>query len=97
MTGKTIKQIFKAVNDINNANEVIGANRNGINNLEVLIYIDDMKIYRGNSYKDFDTILRNEYVEPFANELENLYWCGDASQMVQFDGVKSKVEIYFID
>lgn len=97
MTGKTIKQIFKAINDFNNANEIIGANRNGINNLEILIYIDDMKFYRGNSYKDFDTMLRNEYVEPFANEVLNRYWCGNSTQIIEYDAVKTKVEIYFID
>ena len=96
MVGKTIKEIFKAVNDMNNAMDVLSTVGN---RSEVVIYIDDMKVYQGNSFKEFSKTLRKEYIKTFYEQIMNIMFCGNYSATVKDEIInyKSIVEVFIWD
>ncbi len=89
--GRTLKQIFKAVNDINNAYACLGK----FNEEFLTIYIDDTNFYNGRNYNDFVKLLNEEYVKGFAEELLNILYVGSETNYFMIRNVKHKIEVYF--
>lgn len=96
MVGKTIKEIFKAVNDMNNAMDILSVFGN---RSEVVIYIDNMKVYQGNSFKEFSNILKEEYIKSFNDQLMNTIFCGDHKAIIRDEIINyySIIEVYIWD
>ena len=97
MIGKTLKQLFKTINDYNNMKEVEGQNEDHINDIEMLIYIDDMKFYRGTSYREFINKLKEEYIEPVVYDIENAMFRGRNRLLIGSGINTTKLEFYIID
>ena len=96
MVGKSIKEIFKAINEMNNAMDILSTVGN---RSELAIYIDDMKFYQGTSYKEFAKKVREEYVKFFAEEILNVLYCGSYKATV-YDEIthwNSTIEVYIWD
>lgn len=94
ITGKTIRQLFKALNDFNNLQNVL--NQDGFQEMELKIYIDEEPIYTGVSYCNFLMKLKEEYVEEFVNEILNIMFCGNNTDYITCRDTKHKIEIYAI-
>lgn len=94
MTGMTLRQIFKTLNDLNNMREVIS---NNYLDSEIIIYIDEERFYRGTSYVEFYSRLKEEYVKEFVSEVLNMIWCGTDTQTLTCRDTEHKIEIYLIN
>lgn len=90
MTGKTIKQIFRALEEANNMKESI----NDGDLLCIRVYIEGIKEYEGRSWKDFIKHMKEEYVSEYVVEMCNQYFCG--SNIIEFmvNNRQTEVEIY---
>lgn len=93
MKALTLRQIFKTLNDLNNMGEVISHTYKG---QELIIYIDEEKFYRGTSYVNFYSRLKEEYVEEFVKEVLNMLWCGTDTQIFTCLNTNHKIELYII-
>ena len=93
MTGKTLRQLFNALNQWNNVEECI-AKEYVDNSVKFNIYINDNKIYTGNSYMEFYNLIKEEYVEEFLSEILNIIFCGNNKAEFECRGHKHIVEIY---
>lgn len=91
MIGKTIRQIFKAVNDYNNIIEVI---HSGEKEKTLVIYVDDMKFYEGTSYVKFFDLLNEEYIPEYSARLLNSLFAGSETSTFIVDNGEYKVEVY---
>ena len=93
MTGKTLRQLFKALNQWNNLKECMGEFDE---TLKLSIYIDDCKFYEGTSYMEFYNLLKEEYIEEFVSESLNRFFCGNNVAVFECKGTKHSIEIYVV-
>ena len=93
MKSLTIKEIFKAINDYNNAREVCGYRDEKI----ISIYIDEMRLYKGNNYRAFKRVLKEEYVKNFCDQLDIALFCGYENITIFCNGNSHKIEVYIVE
>lgn len=93
MTGKTIKNIFQTIAAYNNACDIL----NEPNKKQLLIYIDDEKIYTGANYKIFVDTINDAYVPGLAEELTNILICGSETNYIKVLDYTHKIEVYIIN
>lgn len=94
MTGKTIKQLFKALEDSNNMKMVLGDARYDSELLDFIVYIDECEVYRGHSWKEFDKHMKKEYTEEFNNVINDILFCGSNIIIFKCSGYDYKIEIF---
>ena len=93
MIGKTIRQLFKAINEFNNALDVLN---DSSKRLELRIYLDDIKIYEGTSYASLIDYIDEEYIEEFQNEFYNAIFCGNNAALINVNDYQHKVEVFVV-
>lgn len=91
MIGKTIRQLFKVINEMNNLGEVISSE---YKNEKLRISVNGQVIYEGDSYVDFYRVAKKELPEDLVNEIVNTFWCGSSNQTF-FHLYDVKIEVYF--
>lgn len=92
MIGRTIKEIMKTVNEMNNVYEII--NRPDCEQ-SVVIYINEHQFYVGTSYREFIKNLKEEYIDSFVNEIQICMFCGNQKTIFKDEfGDYNTIEIY---
>ena len=90
MTGRTIKQIFRTLEETNNVKEVL----NDGDLLDIRVYLNGYKEYEGRSWKEFNNHVKERYVSSFAKEMYNQIFCGTNTIKFVYNDEECEVEIY---
>lgn len=89
--GKTIKEIFKTIEDYNTLKELeIGSEERWL-----IVYVDDNRVYNGKSWKEFKKHMTDEYIQEWWNEFEKQLFNGNTTRFT-VNGYESVVDV-FID
>lgn len=94
MTKRTLKQLFKLVNEHNDIVDSLG--QEDLEKNELLIYIDDERTYKGTNFNKFSKLINEEYVKGFLKELENVLFVGKNHSIFVFGETKHTVSVYVI-
>lgn len=85
----TTKEIFRAIEAHNSLADITGEK-----NQNIIIYIDDCKVYEGQDYKKFCKKIREEYIPRFADAVLNAVFETRSTKIHDQFGGEFKVDFF---